>query len=69
MTEPDDHVYFHMCPVCGEKATVPGITDHTCDPDRPPPQFLGVMARFAAGKSLQDADLTPPAEPCDTRHG
>lgn len=59
MSDPD-YVYFHQCPVCGEKATEPGIMDHICDPNRPAPQFLGIMARFAAGKSLRDAaDLTP----------
>lgn len=47
MTEPDDYVYFHMCPICGEKATVPGITDHECDPNMPPPQFTGFLAMVA----------------------
>jgi hypothetical protein len=54
MTE-SDHVRFHQCPVCGEKATVPGVTDHECDPDMPPPQFTG----FLAGVPLEAA-VAPP---------
>jgi hypothetical protein len=62
MTNADDYAYFHMCPICGETDTVPGVTDHTCDPDRLVPQFVGFLARHAA-------EPAPPAEPCDTRPG
>lgn len=53
-------VYFAMCPICGEKPTEPGITDHECDPDMPQPQYIGLLATLTDAVSAGQYDVDSP---------